>query len=138
MQCCQARNLRAKNSFPAKTLAGAELARQGWRRACVPRAAAGDYHFMNLRAILATAMTALCAVMSSVSTGAIGQPGQTGTPTATEKPVGKRMDAKALFERGQAALQSGDLGRAEAAFREVLSVDPASAAAYANLGVIAM
>src|SRR5580704_14267961 len=47
-------------------------------------------------------------------------------------------DPKASFAQGQAALQSGDLAAAEAAFRRVLSVDPQSGAAYANLGVIAM
>src|SRR5580692_3486213 len=48
------------------------------------------------------------------------------------------IDPKAAFEQGQAALQSGDLASAETAFRRVLSVDPQSGAAYANLGVIAM
>jgi tetratricopeptide (TPR) repeat protein len=48
------------------------------------------------------------------------------------------IDPKASFSQGQAALQSGDLANAEAAFRRVLSVDPQSGAAYANLGVIAM
>jgi tetratricopeptide (TPR) repeat protein len=47
-------------------------------------------------------------------------------------------DPKASFAQGQAALQSGDLATAEAAFRRVLAVDPQSGAAYANLGVIAM
>lgn len=44
----------------------------------------------------------------------------------------------AWFAKGQAALQGGDLRAAEAAFRKVLSLDPASGAAYSNLGVIAM
>jgi tetratricopeptide (TPR) repeat protein len=48
------------------------------------------------------------------------------------------VDPKTAFAQGQAALQSGDLAAAEAAFRRVLSVDPQSGAAYANLGVIAM
>src|SRR5580704_13849159 len=48
------------------------------------------------------------------------------------------VDPKASFAEGQAALQSGDLDAAEAAFRRVLSVDPQAGAAYANLGVIAM
>ncbi len=47
-------------------------------------------------------------------------------------------DPKASFAQGQAALQSGDLATAEAAFRRVLAIDPQSGAAYANLGVIAM
>ena len=49
-----------------------------------------------------------------------------------------RVDAKVAFEKGQAALQAGDLDLAEKCFRQVLSVDAGSAAAYANLGVIAM
>ena len=48
------------------------------------------------------------------------------------------QNAKALFEKGQKALQGGDLGAAEAAFRQVLVADPRSAGAYSNLGVIAM
>ncbi|MGC0775111.1 MAG: tetratricopeptide repeat protein, partial [Candidatus Acidiferrum sp.] len=48
------------------------------------------------------------------------------------------IDPRASFTQGQAALQSGDLAAAETAFRRVLSVDPQSGAAYANLGVIAM
>lgn len=47
-------------------------------------------------------------------------------------------DPQAWFAQGQTALQSGDLAAADAAFRRVLSVDPQSGAAYANLGVIAM
>ena len=43
-----------------------------------------------------------------------------------------------MFQRGEAALASGDLEKAEQAFNEVLAVDPRSAAAYANLGVIDM
>src|ERR1700690_271444 len=48
------------------------------------------------------------------------------------------IDPQAAFAKGQAALNSGDLAAAEAAFRRVLAVDPQSGAAYANLGVIAM
>ena len=43
-----------------------------------------------------------------------------------------------MFQRGEAALASGDLEKAEQAFKQVLAVDPRSAAAYANLGVIDM
>ena len=48
------------------------------------------------------------------------------------------IDPRACFAQGQAALQQGDLSTAEAAFRRVLTVDPQSGGAYANLGVIAM
>jgi tetratricopeptide (TPR) repeat protein len=47
-------------------------------------------------------------------------------------------DPQALFAKGRAALQSGDLGTAEAAFRQVIAMDPRAGAAYSNLGVIAM
>src|SRR5215472_3088246 len=50
----------------------------------------------------------------------------------------QRLDAKTQLENGQRALQEGDLDAAEAAFRQVLVADPRSAAAYSNLGVIAM
>ncbi len=52
--------------------------------------------------------------------------------------AGGRVDAKSAFEKGRAALQAGDLDAAEKAFRAVLAADAGSAAAYANLGVIAM
>src|SRR5260370_15384181 len=48
------------------------------------------------------------------------------------------FDPKAQFEKGQKALQNGDLQAAEAAFQKVLAADPRSAGAYSNLGVIAM
>jgi len=47
-------------------------------------------------------------------------------------------DPSKLLARGEAARASGDLDRAEQAFQQVLAVDPKSAAAYANLGVIDM
>src|ERR1700758_5081676 len=43
-----------------------------------------------------------------------------------------------LFQKGEAALKGGDLDGAERAFRGVLAIDPESAGAYANLGVIEM
>lgn len=50
----------------------------------------------------------------------------------------QNLDPKAQFEKGQRALQDGDLAAAEEAFRQVLAVDSRSAGAYSNLGVIAM
>ena len=47
-------------------------------------------------------------------------------------------DPQTWFQRGQSALQNGDLQSAEDAFRKVLAADPKAGAAYANLGVIAM
>ena len=48
------------------------------------------------------------------------------------------LDARAWFEKGTTALQSGDLAAAESDFHHVLALDPNSGAAYVNLGVIAM
>src|SRR6266568_3977452 len=49
-----------------------------------------------------------------------------------------RVDPRAWFAKGQAALENGDLDAAEAAFRQVIAADPRAGAAYSNLGVIAM
>lgn len=54
-----------------------------------------------------------------------------GTASATGNP-------RAAFEHGESALAKGDLDEAEKSFRHVLALDPKAAAAYANLGVIAM
>src|SRR5216110_859080 len=62
------------------------------------------------------------------------KPQSSSAPARVKQPV----DAQALFAKGQRALQAGDLDAAEAAFRQVLSVDPRAGSAYANLGVIAM
>jgi len=61
-----------------------------------------------------------------------------GLACAAQQAAPERIDPQAWFAKGQAALQSGDLATAEKSFRKVVSVDPRSAAAYANLGVIAM
>jgi tetratricopeptide (TPR) repeat protein len=59
--------------------------------------------------------------------------------TAADYNKGKgKPDARAQFAEGEAALKSGDLDAAEAAFRKVVAIDPRSGAAYSNLGVIAM
>src|SRR5215813_13211691 len=47
-------------------------------------------------------------------------------------------DPAKLFRLGQDALARNELADAESAFRAVLAVDPTSAAAYANLGVVEM
>ena len=50
----------------------------------------------------------------------------------------KAIDPAQLFQRGQDALNRGQLEEAERDFREVLSVDPKAGPAYANLGVVYM
>ncbi len=52
--------------------------------------------------------------------------------SSAEENVGK------IFERGQDALAHGQLDEAERNFRQVLSLDPRSGGAYANLGVVYM
>jgi tetratricopeptide (TPR) repeat protein len=47
-------------------------------------------------------------------------------------------EIKRFFLEGEAALRNGDLTRAEVAFRHVTALDPQSAGAHSNLGVIAM
>src|SRR5690242_11507709 len=64
-------------------------------------------------------------------TGSEHQGGASKTPPAATSP-------QTWFVEGQAALQAGNLDAAEADFRKVAAADPGSAAAYANLGVIAM
>ncbi|MGB2624019.1 MAG: tetratricopeptide repeat protein, partial [Candidatus Acidiferrum sp.] len=59
-------------------------------------------------------------------------------PASSSSRNSTSIDPRVSFAEGQSALQSGDLDAAEAAFRRVLSVDPQSGSAYANLGVIAM
>src|SRR5437660_5517126 len=62
------------------------------------------------------------------------KPQSTSSPSGVNQP----LDVEAWFAKGQTALQAGDLDVAEAAFRQVLSVDPRAGSAYANLGVIDM
>src|SRR5580704_9552509 len=66
---------------------------------------------------------------------AAGAGAQESAPTAKKS---TQLDPQALFAKGQAALQEGDLDGAEKAFRKVLTIDPRAGAAYSNLGVIAM
>jgi len=54
------------------------------------------------------------------------------------QPVNRPVDPAAVFQQGQQALASGNLDSAESAFRRVLKIDPQSAAARANLGVVYM
>jgi Flp pilus assembly protein TadD len=48
------------------------------------------------------------------------------------------QDLARIFQRGQTALQNGNLKEAEEDFRTVIAADPRAASAYANLGVIHM
>ncbi|MGA2812023.1 MAG: tetratricopeptide repeat protein [Candidatus Acidiferrum sp.] len=79
---------------------------------------------------IVVAFAGALAMMGPASPPSAPLPAQTGAAV--------RLDAKSAFENGQAALQAGDLDGAEKSFRQVLALDPRSAAAYANLGVVAM
>src|SRR5207237_4589057 len=57
----------------------------------------------------------------------------TNPPTAASE-----AKTKALYLKGETALQEGDLSTAEGAFREIVAHNPADPGAYANLGVIYM
>jgi tetratricopeptide (TPR) repeat protein len=48
------------------------------------------------------------------------------------------QNLQALFMEGETALRSGDLEKAEHAFKQVLAIDPQVSGAYANLGVVYM
>lgn len=95
------------------------------------------YTFCGLIAALAMAVLCSCSAFAAdcVRGGDASPPKKSGSP---QTPVATRPNPAAWFAEGQAALQKGDLDAAEVAFRRVLSVDPASGAAYSNLGVIAM
>ena len=68
---------------------------------------------------------------------ALNPPGASQQVSKTET-RSTRVDPQKLFQEGEAALNEGDLAKAETAFRQVLAIDPRAGGAYANLGVIAM
>ncbi len=57
---------------------------------------------------------------------------------ATPGVAGAPGDPQKMFAAGETALHAGKLDEAERDFRQVLTVDPSAAGAYANLGVIHM
>jgi tetratricopeptide (TPR) repeat protein len=74
--------------------------------------------------------------MAAAASGGLTVPSQS---VASKQPgPSAQVDPATAFAQGQAALRAGDLNAAEKSFRQVLTVDPRSAAVYANLGVIAM
>ena len=60
-----------------------------------------------------------------------------GTLSAKSAPK-SQAEVREIYQQGEAALRSGDLTQAEAAFQRILAIDPQSAGALSNLGVIAM
>jgi len=63
---------------------------------------------------------------------------QSAAPAKKAAGAAAARDPQKLFEAGEAALHAGKLDEAERAFRQVLTINPGVAGAYANLGVIHM
>jgi tetratricopeptide (TPR) repeat protein len=61
-----------------------------------------------------------------------------GQSTSSQTSQKTKPDPGKVFADGEAALKAGDLDRAELAFKSVLKLDPKSAAAEGNLGVVYM
>ena len=59
-----------------------------------------------------------------------------GWGAAAQDAPNSKADPAAIFQQGKQALQSGQLSAAEVAFQRVIGLDPKSAAAYINLGVV--
>jgi len=109
-----------KHKFPGKTPRRLELRRPGVET---------SLGMANRPAFVAVALAVLLANGPATSSAQTAQPRSPKAPaTFIEK----------LFNEGEAALNSGDLERAEQDFRKVLALDPQSAGAYANLGTICM
>ena len=84
---------------------------------------------------LAATLAAATPVFASRASAALEAPSQAASSNESNSSL---AELQKTFAAGQAALQRGDLDAAESAFRKVLAADASSAAAYANLGVIAM
>ena len=94
------------------------------------------YAFCGLACLLAVAALRASTLATDRARDEAGRAPQKSDVLQTAEAA--RSNPAAWFAEGQTALQKGDLDTAEAAFRRVLAVDPASGAAYSNLGVIAM
>ena len=77
-------------------------------------------------------------VLAAPRAGASGLAGLAARQEAHSAGAPAVQDLPALYAEGEAALRAGELDRATAAFKKVLTADPNAAGAYANLGVVAM
>src|ERR1700739_5105068 len=91
---------------------------------------------MNSQNRLSNSRVAFRAALAMISTAFASL--AIGTALTHQTQTAPPFDARAWFEKGTTALQSGDLPAAESDFHHVLALDPNSGAAYVNLGVIAM
>jgi tetratricopeptide (TPR) repeat protein len=111
----------------------------------VNQAVAGG-HYSRVQAlsrigmIRALIFTLLLVVVNQVAIAALQKESvPSRPPTADQSNASTRAEDPAkIFARGESALAKGDLDDAEKDFKRVLALDPKAAAAYANLGVIAM
>jgi tetratricopeptide (TPR) repeat protein len=100
------------------------------------------FQLVRLPACLVVAVFLTVFAMASVAP-ATAMPARMSAQASTAKghaslPNSSPVNLPALFAQGEAALRDGHLPQAEKCFRGVIAADPQSAAAYANLGVIAM
>ena len=92
---------------------------------------------MNIGQLLPAAMlAALTSLGMHVARAAPATPAEARSQSANAG--ASRENPAELFRDGQEALSRNDLAGAEKYFRGVLALDPHSAAAYANLGVVEM
>src|SRR5579864_1523578 len=92
---------------------------------------------MSLSSAGITRLIVVSMVMSGSGMSLAGQ--QTaGTSTGIAARRAVTGDPAQIFQRGQDALNRGELDEAERDFRQVLEVDGQSGVAFANLGVVYM
>src|SRR5215470_3594264 len=80
----------------------------------------------------------LCFALCGVRLAEASSKAQPAQGDGSGASVSGLADARRWFDAGQSALATGNLDAAERDFQKVLSADPRSGAAYANLGVVAM
>lgn len=108
----------------------------------VKQADAGG-HYSRVQALSRIGVVLLALMMAPHGNVAASMQTHASTAESGDRREGTELtrgapDPRAIFERGESALAKGDLDQAEKNFRQVAALDPKSAAAYANLGVIAM
>src|SRR5262249_1624061 len=92
----------------------------------------GRYSTARALSRIGTSLIILAWIATTAVPHAAAQAASRGKSVAPERNV------EVIFKEGEAALASGDLDAAERNFRQVVSVNPQIAGAYANLAVIQM
>jgi tetratricopeptide (TPR) repeat protein len=113
---------------------GACVAREGWRtlQQRVRRVSSAGIRLLVTNSLLVVALAVTTAAQGSLPETAAKPRGTASTASAA---TGHPAES---FRAGQEALNHGQLDAAERDFRAVLTADPQSGAAYANLGVVYM